>query len=89
MRKGTVIDQKRFWPAVAAIVAAIILVSLNLDSIQKTVDHIYASCIDVFGWFYIVANIFAFGFAFFIAFGPYKSIRLGGVDAKPEYSTFA
>lgn len=89
MRKETIIDRKRFWPAVATIAVAVISVSLNLASIQETVDHIYASCIDVFGWLYIAANIFAFGFALFIAFGPYKHIRLGGADAKPEYSTFA
>ena len=41
------------------------------------------------GWFYIlVANIFL-GLILYFAFSKFGRIRLGGPDAKPEFSTFA
>ena len=43
---------------------------------------------DSFGWFYIlVANIFLVA-AVLIGFGKYGKIRLGGPDAKPEFTNF-
>jgi len=42
-----------------------------------------------FGWFYIlVVNVFIAALLFF-AFSKYGKIRLGGVEAEPEFSTFA
>jgi choline/glycine/proline betaine transport protein len=42
-----------------------------------------------FGWLYIAAaNIFVIAMAFF-AFSNYGKIRIGGPDAKPEFSNFA
>jgi len=42
-----------------------------------------------FGWMYIAAaNVFVLAMVFF-AFSRYGNIRIGGQDAKPEYSNFA
>lgn len=43
---------------------------------------------DYFGWWYIlVANVFLIG-ALLIGFSKFGRVRLGGVDAKPEFSDF-
>lgn len=60
---------------------------------QKRVGNLFESVQGAisthFGWFYVLAvNIILF-FCIYLAFSRFKNIRLGGDDAKPEFSTWA
>ena len=59
------------------------------DSAAAVFNNILASISANFGWFYIAAaNIFVIAVAFF-AFSRFGKIRIGGPNAKPEFSDFA
>ncbi len=59
------------------------------DQAAAVFDSILASITINFGWFYIAAaNIFVVAMAVF-AFSRFGKIRIGGVDAKPEFSNLA
>lgn len=83
------IDVKRFLPTILIIAIVLIAVAFNLEAVQSMVDRIYAVCSGSFGWIFILSNLCAFVFSLWIIFGPYKNVKLGGVDAKPEYKTFS
>ena len=83
------IDKKRFFPVVIIIAVVLVLVSVSLDKVQAAVDSSYAAIADKFDWLFVVSNLAAFIFSLWVAFGPYKNVRLGGEDAKPTYSKFS
>lgn len=81
------IDKKRFIPAILIIVIVLLLVVFNLDFVKSNVDKVYNYISHNFSWLFISANMAAFIFSLWIAFGPYKNVRLG--NEKPKYSTFS
>lgn len=85
----TKIDKKRFFPIVIIIAVMLVLVSLNLELVKNSVDSIYNYMSNNFSWLFIGANIAAFVFSVWIIFGKYAKVKLGGEDAKPEYSKFS
>ena len=40
------------------------------------------------GWFYVLATAIFVGFCIYLGFGPYRKMKLGKKDDKPEYSYF-
>lgn len=83
------LDLKRFIPIVGIITATLLIVSLNLDRVQSVVSEFYDVCAGQFGWLFILSNLTAFIFSVYIICGKYRNIKLGGEDAKPEYSTLS
>lgn len=83
------IDKKRFYPTIIIIMAVLIFVIFNLQIVQDSVNTIYDYLSHDFSWLFIGANIAALVFSIWIIFGPYKNVKLGGKDAKPEYSNFS
>lgn len=83
------IDKKRFIPVVGIIAVVLILVSVSLESVQDAVDRTYAFFSGQFDWLFVASNLAAFLFSLWIAFGPYAKVRLGGENARPEYSKFS
>ncbi|MFC4023235.1 BCCT family transporter [Oceanobacillus longus] len=41
------------------------------------------------GWFYVLATILFISFCIYLGLGPYRHMKLGEKDSKPEYSYFA
>jgi len=80
------VDSPVFWPS-AALIVAFIVVTLSVgEPMNDIFASIQTSMSDNGGWFFILSvNLFLF-FMLFIAFSKYGSIRLGGSDAKPEFS---
>lgn len=75
--------------------AAIILIGFVVwvlvagDQAAGIFDSLLASISSSFGWLYIsAANIFVLAMGYF-AFSKYGKIRIGGPEAKPEFSNFA
>ena len=83
------VDIKRFVPIVAIIAATLVLVAVRLADVQAAVDSTYAWLAEKFDWLFVLSNLCAFIFSLWIAFGPYKDIKLGGEDAKPTFSKFS
>lgn len=83
------LDHKRFWPVIIIIGFVLLLVCVNLEAVQAAVSSVYDSISASFGWFYVLVGIAALVFSIWIAFSRFGKVRLGGADAKPEYSNFA
>lgn len=64
--------------SLAVILALLLLVICNFDLVQKSVDAAYAFLINEFGWFFILSSLIALIFSLFIAFGPYRNVKMGG-----------
>lgn len=78
------------FPLAAALIVVFVSVTLLLgDQAQAAYEGIFNFINTNFGWFYILAvNVFI-GALLFFAFSKYGKIRLGGVEAEPEFSTFS
>lgn len=87
--RNSKLDYKRFLPTVIIIVIVLSIVVIYLEEVRLVVEHLYSICAGTFGWIFILANLCALLFSVWIILGPYKNIRIGGLNAKPEYSTFS
>jgi len=78
------------FPIAGIIVLAFVAFTLAVpDTASEIYSGIFSGINDIFGWFYIlVVNIFILVILFF-AFSKYGNIRIGGVEAEPEFSNFA
>jgi choline/glycine/proline betaine transport protein len=78
-----------FYPATIIIVLFIALTLFIGKPMEQVFSTIQTGMSDYTGWFFVLAvNIFV-SVAIYLAFSKYRTIRLGGKDAKPEFSTFA
>ena len=78
-----------FWGAAILLFVMIVATCLNVGALQTSIGQIYDFLIDQFGWFFILSSLLLLVFSLFIAFGPYKNVRLGGQDAKPAFGTLS
>ena len=78
-----------FWPAVVLIAALIIGTLVAGDAAETAFDTARVNITDWASWLFVAGvNIFI-GFSLYFAFSKFGNIRLGGEDAKPEFSTMA
>jgi len=78
-----------FWPSTILIVAFIIVTLAVGEPMEEVFQNVQASISDGAGWFFILCvNLFLI-FCFFLAFSKFGKIRLGGQEARPEFSTGA
>ncbi len=78
-----------FWPSVILITLLIAGTLIAGEAAEETFNSIRIGITDWASWLFVAAvNIFI-GFALYFAFSKYGSIRLGGVDAEPDFSTMA
>lgn len=57
------------------------------DHLADTANRAFLFSIHQFGWFYLMCTFGFLVLAFFLAFGKYGKIKLGGDQDEPEYST--
>ncbi len=80
--------QVTFWSA-GILVAFISLTLIFQDAAADVFGEVLSFIGNTFGWLYILAaNVFVV-VGFFFAFSRYGKIRMGGPEAKPEFSTAA
>lgn len=60
---------------------------IHPDSLAFWMQEALTSVTTRFGWLYLISMFIFVGFSFFLAFSRFGSIRLGGDEAKPEFST--
>ena len=78
-----------FWPSAILIVVFITITLIVGKPMQEIFKTVQTGISNVGGWFFILCvNIFLV-FCFYLAFSKYGRIRLGGQDARPEFSTSA
>jgi len=78
-----------FYPAAFIVLTTILLSFFFSDSIIEVFSAFQQGASDYMGWFFILAtNVFVIA-ALYFAFSKSGTIRLGGDDARPEFSTFS
>jgi choline/glycine/proline betaine transport protein len=78
-----------FYPAAALILLFIVLTLVIGKPMEVVFDNVQTAISDYGGWFLVISvNIFVV-YAIYLAFSRFGNIRLGGRNAKPEFSTFA
>lgn len=83
------LDHLRFWPSVVILTIVCFFLYWNLEAVQVQVNNAYNFITDTFGWFFIIVDTLCLCLAIYFIFGRYRNVKLGGRDAKPEFSTFA
>jgi len=78
-----------FWPASVITILFIMITLIVGDPMADVFNTLQGGISDYAGWFFILlVNVFLV-FMFYLAFSKFGYIRLGGSEAKPEFSTGA
>ncbi len=76
-----------FWPSVILILAFIIVTLVVGDPMEEVFSSIQTFITDTTGWFFVISVNLFIVFCFYLGFSKYGSIRLGGKDAEPDFTT--
>lgn len=86
---GMEVNGPVFWSSIVFLVVSIALVLIFREDAEAFFSATQAAVTSNMGWLFILCvNLFV-AFCFFVAFSRFGKIRLGGKDAKPEFSTSA
>ncbi|WP_439882146.1 BCCT family transporter [Pontibacter sp. MBLB2868] len=84
---GLEVNGPVFWSSIIILIIIITLVLIFRDGAEVFFSEAQASVTANMGWLFILSvNVFVV-FCLYMAFGKFGHIRLGGKDAKPEFST--
>lgn len=61
----------------------------NLEKANAVFLSVQEAIVSNFDWLFILSSNFFIGIALFMAFSRLGSVRIGGVEAEPEYSSFS
>jgi choline/glycine/proline betaine transport protein len=78
-----------FLTATALIVLFVVLSLVYLDDFSHSVNGLQAWIANQTGWFFVLVVNLILGYLLFLMVGPYGNIRLGGLDARPDFSRTA
>ncbi len=81
------IDLSIFIPSIISILLAALALIIFPQSAGEIAQHAKAVITTRLTWLYLLSGVGAFIFALWLAFGPYKNVKLGAEDETPEYST--
>ncbi|MDL2266904.1 BCCT family transporter [Desulfovibrio sp. OttesenSCG-928-G15] len=82
------LDRPTFYPSFIILILFIGIGILNIDHFKQILDGMQAWLTQYWGWMSVVSSLLIVFIAFGIAFSPIGSIRLGGKDAKPNFTTW-
>ncbi len=83
------IEKGIFWPAIISVLAVVLFMIIFEPQAKKAISAIFNFCTDQLGFLYIWFGVIALGVVAWLGFGKYSHIRLGGPDAKPEFSRWS
>lgn len=84
---GLAVNGPVFWSSIVILIISITLVLVFRKRAEVFFGDVQAAITASMGWFFILSvNIFV-AFCLYMAFGKFSHIRLGGKEAKPEFST--
>ena len=78
-----------FYPATIIIILFITLTLVVGKPMEEVFNKIQTGMSDYMGWFFVMAVNIILSVVVYLALSKFSSIRLGGRDAKPEFSTFS
>ena len=78
-----------FFSSAALITIFVLLTLINQDTVGALFENVQAFISDNFGWLYVGAVNIILVFVVYLGFSRFRNIRIGGVESKPEFSTFA
>ncbi len=86
---GLPVNGPVFWSSIAFLVTSISLVLVFRENAEEIFSKVQVTVTANMGWLFILSvNVFV-AFCLYLAFSRFGGIRLGGHDAKPEFSTSA
>ncbi len=86
---GAEIEKGIFLPGIITVLTVVILMMIFEAPAKKAIDVIFGFCTDQFGSLYLWFGVFALAACMWLGFGRYSHVRLGGPDAKPEFSRWS
>ncbi len=84
--KDAPIDKHIFWPSCLIVSAVIIGMIVFEDQALAGIKVAFDFVTNQFGFAYIWAGAFFFGAVLWLSLGRYSQVRLGGPDARPEFT---
>ncbi len=75
-----------FFPSVVIISIFILFTLFNLDTAEALFSQLMNGASSVFGWFFILGVQLCLLFCMYLAMSRFGHIRIGGVDARPDYT---
>lgn len=85
-KAGFIINPPVFFISSILIVGFIALTLANVDVAAKTFDAVKSWMSIYFGWFFIGATDIFLVYTIYLLFSRFSKIRIGGEDAKPEFT---
>ena len=86
---GDRVDMRVFSLSVLFLMGVVGPLLLFPDSSSAMISAAFSFTTGTFGWLYLVTGLATVVFLIGLAFSRYGNVRLGGVDDKPEFSTFS
>ena len=78
-----------FFISVVLILGFVLSSFILLGELSSVFSETQAWIANKTGWFFVLVTNLILGFMLYLAISRFSSVRLGGVDAKPEYSRLA
>lgn len=75
-----------FLPAAGLVVGFVFFGTVFTETTRQTFQSLQSSIVETFGWFYILTASILLGVVIWLLFSRFGRIRLGGDDARPEFS---
>lgn len=85
---GTKIDKKLMTITLLLLLCIVVPIGLWPNGVMTIINSFYNIMTKDFAWAFMLIGFSCALFAFFIMFSKYGNIRLGGVNAKPQYTRF-
>ena len=75
-----------FWISAGLIMFFVVATLTNLEQASQAFDSVLSTIATSAGWFYVLAVNIYLGIVVYLLLSQYGHIRLGGVEAQPEFS---
>lgn len=83
------IEKSIFWPGIICVLVVVVFMMVFEEPSKKAIETAFNFCTDQFGFIYLIFGAFALVTCLWMGFGKYGNVRLGGPDARPEFSRWS
>jgi len=85
-KMGLIMNPPVFWVSTILIAVFVVATLMDVDAAAKTFSATKDWMLVYFGWFFIGAVDILLIYGIFMLFSKFSKIRIGGKDAKPEFT---
>lgn len=83
------IEKGIFWPGIICVLIVVLFMIIFEPQAKKAISAIFNFCTNQLGFIYTWFGVIALAVVAWLGFGKYGDIRLGGPDAKPDFSRWS